>query len=84
MVKEQSVRLDKDTQMTLLLMDVLACPYVSDEKKDQILSEWGVDDSSIRREVVDSHKTHRRQWFTTWRGFDFGMELDRKKGFEVY
>lgn len=82
--KEHSVILDKDTQMTLLLMDVLACPYVSDSTKVQILAERGISDSSVRQEVVDAHSKRRCQWFTTWRDFDFGMELDRKKGFEVY
>ena len=72
--------------MTFLLFDTISCPYLENTTKEEILKIYGVGDATVRRGIIDYkvQQSSKQQWFTTWYNFDFGKELDRKKGFEVY
>tara|TARA_R110001599_G_scaffold219226_1_gene417550 strand:- start:56 stop:1978 length:1923 start_codon:yes stop_codon:yes gene_type:complete len=76
----------KKAEMTFLFFDVLACPYVSDSIKEEMLKIYGINDVIMRNEFINYKmpKSSTQQWFTTWHNFDFGKELDHKKGFDVY
>ena len=84
--RERSVTLQKEAEFVFLLLDVIACPYVSEETKRELLDGYEVADRELQGRIIDfkSQDGSRQQWFTTWHNFNFGKELDRKKGFEVY
>lgn len=69
----------KDTELTLLLMDTLACPYVSGELKEELLNIYDVTDKNLQSEMINI----KEQWFTTWKNFNFRNELDAKRSKEV-
>jgi hypothetical protein len=72
--------LRKDTELTLLLLDTLTCPYVDHNVKSDLLKIYGVTDDALQRAVISK----RRYWFTKWTAFDYGKELDAKRSLEVY
>src|SRR5260370_19787959 len=72
--------LRKDAELTLLLLDVLACPYVTQVLKDDLLKIFDVAGGSLRAAIIGKQK----YWFTKWTAFDFGKELDAKQSREVY
>ncbi|MDD5407137.1 MAG: RNA-directed DNA polymerase, partial [Sulfurovaceae bacterium] len=72
--------LRKDTELTLLLMDSLSCPYICNELKYKLLNIYSVTDEGLQNEVINK----RDQWFTSWKNFDFRKELDAKRSKEVY
>jgi len=85
-IRSRSATRGKEAELVLLLFDVISCPYVSKSLKDDVLQEYGVQDPALRNEIIDfeSPKGGYKQWFTIWRDFNYGRELDRKKGLEVY
>ena len=76
----------KETELVLLLFDLISCPYVSQKRKFEALKEFGVTDPVMARDIVDFKDSAGKPqaWFTSWRNFDFGKELDAKRGQEVY
>ena len=72
--------LKKDTELTLLLFDMLACPYIQLETKKALLAKYGITDSPLQESIIGK----RKHWFTKWSGFDLAKELDAKKSSEVY
>lgn len=70
----------RDTELTLLLLDILYCPYISNRAKRRILrSHNAMNENMIRRILADN-----KNWFTTWVNFDFRKALDAKRSLEVY
>jgi hypothetical protein len=69
----------KKTELVLLLLDLIACPYIDDDFKKGLLDLHGVD-SSIQLPMLSYHVG----WFTRWVDFDFGKELEAKRSQEVY
>ena len=84
--QKRSVTSHKEAELTFLLFDIIACPYVSDITKHDLLKQYEIKNESLRNQIIEfkSSSFSRQQWFTTWHNFDFGKELDHKKGFEVY
>lgn len=70
----------KDAELIFLLMDSLACPYVSIDLKEKLLNIYGVSDKKLQKEVINK----KEQWFISWKSFDFRKELDAKRSKEVY
>ena len=72
----------KSTELILMLFDLISCPFLDDEFKNQLLAFYGIDDSmsQIRNDIIN----FRQFWFTKWTNFDFGKELEAKKSQEVY
>ena len=84
-IRDRSETCEKDTELVLLLFDLIACPYVPTVKKKQALSFFNVTDELASeiieyRDVVGSAQC----WFTNWQDFDFAKELDAKRSREVY
>lgn len=71
---------DKMTELTLLLFDLLACPYLDESYKKELLSLFGIDKESVQTGITKK----RKYWFTQWTDFDFVKVLDEKRGEEVY
>lgn len=70
----------KNTELVLLLFDVLACPNLPDAFKRELLSMNGVGEKRLQRDIIEREEN----WFTRWTGFDFGDALDAKRSREVY
>ncbi len=78
--KNNKATLRKDTELTLLLFDSLACPYIKPETKNNILKIYGIADAAMQEAIISK----RQYWFTKWTDFDFRKELDAKQSLEVY
>jgi hypothetical protein len=78
--KKKSTTLRNDTELTLLLLDSMTCPYLRTATKKEILKIYGIVDEALQESVIKK----RKYWFTKWSDFDFGQELDAKRSQEVY
>ena len=71
----------KNTQLILLLFDTLSYPYTNIlPLKTKLLTLYKITDPLIQTGIIKA----RSNWFTNWKDFDFGKELDAKKSQEVY
>jgi Reverse transcriptase (RNA-dependent DNA polymerase) len=75
--------LKKDTELTLLLFDTLACPYLQETTKKTLLAQYGITDTVLQESIIQKIEK-RKHWFTKWTNFDLANELDAKKSSEVY
>ena len=70
------------SELTMLLLDTISCPYVSKKTKTHLLGLYDVD-KNLHNDILDLK--HKQQvCFTTWNNFNFKKELDMKRGQEVY
>jgi hypothetical protein len=70
----------KDAEAIMLMLDLIACPYVSHQTK---LAAGGVFD--LDAQSLAALESINHHWFTAWEGeFDLGKELDAKRSREVY
>ena len=67
-------------ELTFLLFDVLSCPYIDKNFKQDILTKYNVSDTTIQNAILSRNEL----WFTKWTDFDFSKELEAKKSQEVY
>jgi hypothetical protein len=68
-----------DSEMVHLALDLIACPFVSDETKITILQIYSLPANNLLR-----IQKYSEYWFTKWGDFDFSKELDAKVSQEVY
>lgn len=69
-----------DAETLIMLLDLVVCPYISTDTKDDIGQIFGLDAAGLSS--VQSSSDH---WFTAWGDkFDLGKELDAKRSREVY
>ena len=79
-ISELPKNLGKNTELVLLLFDILTCPYIGLDFKREILRINGVVDKPMQDNIIK----YRKHWFTKWNDFNFGKELDAKHSQEVY
>lgn len=72
--------IDKDTETLVLLLDCLSCPYLSGGFKKKLLRKIGIRKHKLLDELIG----YEGFWFTKWKNFELGKELDAKKSEEVY
>ena len=75
----QKSMIHKSTELVLLMLDTLSCPYLQTTTKSALLNIYGID-STLHNKIIGFRKT----WFTDWTGFNFNKELDAKRSREVY
>lgn len=75
--------LRKDTELILLLFDILACPFITQNYKKELLSLYGVSTTN-QIDIIDYSVNTQKYWFTKWTDFDYRKELDTKNSGEVY
>lgn len=68
-----------NSEMVHLALDLLACPYVSKNIKQEILGLYDIPKNNLLR-----LQNYGKYWFTKWEKFDFSKELDAKVSQEVY
>ena len=73
--------LKKDTELVLLLMDLLTCPYINIKFKKHLLSSYhGINNEVDQYNIINFNK----YWFIKWTNFNLVEEIEMKKGQEVY
>lgn len=70
----------KTTELTLLLFDLLVCPYLDMGYKKSLLALYGIDKEKVKIGIIKK----RKYWFTKWSEFNFSKELEAKRSEEVY
>ncbi|MAY33590.1 MAG: hypothetical protein CMM86_13395 [Rhodovulum sp.] len=85
-IRDRSETCHKDSELVLLLFDLISCPYIPSAKKAEALGVFGVSDAALAADMVgySDDATKPQCWFTNWLEFDFAKELDAKRSQEVY
>lgn len=93
-LKKSSTFEGKKAEDIFLLIDVLTCPYVAntDEKviefRLKVLNSIKFFESKIpnvqRNKLINDIGNFQSNWFCKWKGQDLGVELNTKRGHEVY
>lgn len=82
-----SMEVGRKAELTMLLLDLLACPYVTRQEKKKLLSQRGVK-SKVQDKIIQlvsiCDSTKIQGWFCSWKNFDFHNELDSKRSCDVY
>lgn len=68
----------KDTELVMLLLDSLSCPFISEEYKRELLESFEI--TKNKKNLID----FRKEWFIKWENFDLSKEMELKKSQEVY
>lgn len=75
--------LRKNTELTLLLMDLMTCPYINPSDKNRFLFLNGITDSVIQNKII-TFSLKQKYWFIKWKDFNLAEEIEMKKSQEVY
>lgn len=70
------------SELVLLTLDIVACPYIGNSSKQKICSKMGITPTQLP-EVEEYMKTQKFM-FTKWTGIDITKELNAKISQEVY
>lgn len=70
----------KSAEATMLLLDMLTCPYIDTKAKRAMLTSAGYTGKKTQESMIGLQDN----WFTTWKGFDLGLELELKHSQDVY
>ncbi len=68
----------KDSELVMLLLDSLSCPFISEKDKRGLLKSFGITENE--ENLID----FREEWFIKWENFDLSKEMELKKSQEVY
>ncbi|MBC2776764.1 antiviral reverse transcriptase Drt3b [Parasphingopyxis marina] len=69
----------QDTEVVLIFLDAIACPYIDDAEKSTFAATFGLTAGELAKLSAVS-----KNWFTTWSGFNLSKELDAKRYRDVY
>lgn len=67
-----------NTELVILLLDLLSCPFVDETDKKDILGCFGI------KEDKNALIKFRKEWFIKWEKFDLSKEIELKISQEVY
>jgi len=71
------------TELTLLKMDIMTCPYLDDDYKKNILKSFQITDCA-QQEMILKYANIQRAWFVKWTEFNLNYEVNAKVSQEVY
>ncbi len=78
----------KRSELVLLFLDLISCPYLDKPFKKELLKLRGIDKDQSQNEIINwgqkGKEKENRYWFVKWKEFNLEKELDAKKGKEVY
>ena len=82
----------KSSELTHLVLDLLACPFINTTYKEQVLKTYRknfpdydeIQTSLDTRNIISFIKNYQKYWFTKWSNFNLEKELNAKKSLEVY
>ena len=78
-LSDREVYFRQDTEMVILFLDSITCPYIDDPTKAALASVFGLDTVQLASLTAVSSN-----WFTSWSGFSLSKELDAKRYRDVY
>lgn len=84
--KFENIELGKrriNTELTILLFDLLSCPFLDISFKKKLLSLYEVN-SPTEQDGIISFSDKQKYWFTKWKDINLGRELNAKISLEVY
>ena len=70
----------KNTELLMLLMDSLTCPYLEETFKYELLCLFNMNDVAVQTKII----YFKKYWFIKWNNFNFVNEIESKKSQEVY
>lgn len=70
-------------ELTILKMDILACPYLAEDYKKKVLILFDVKDVQKQLEIIN-FAVKQKSWFVKWKGFNLNCEVNAKVSQEVY
>jgi hypothetical protein len=87
-IKEKIEAIDKQqrsisTELTLLKMDILTCPYLDKNYKKEVLNLFDSKDNQKQEETI-KYAMKQKSWFIKWKGFNMNYEVNAKVSQEVY
>lgn len=68
----------KNTEIVMLLLDLLSCPFIDKKDKKSFLDLVGI------KKNKDDFTNFNKQWFIKWSNFNLSEEIEIKKSQEVY
>lgn len=71
------------SELTILLFDLLSCPFIETEYKKKLLTLFDIDDNNIQEGIL-KFQQKQKYWFTKWSKISIGKELNAKICQEVY
>ncbi len=71
-------KISGNAELTFLLLDLIACPYLDNSFKQDLLGYFGI--NSHQNQIIKK----RDYWFIKWTNFNFEKELNTKRSQEVY
>ncbi|MCV3471497.1 hypothetical protein [Campylobacter sp. CNRCH_2015_0338h] len=74
---------NKNTELTLLSMDILACPFLDKDFKVKILENYKINEENIQNYIIN-FSMEQKFWFVKWKNVNILKELEEKKSYEVY
>jgi hypothetical protein len=83
--KIESVDLENrkiSAELTILRMDILTCPYLSEGFKRNILYLFDIEENKMKR-ILD-YAEKQQSWFIKWKKFNLNYEINAKVSQEVY
>jgi hypothetical protein len=72
-----------NTELTILLFDLLSCPFLDGVFKKELLSLYEIVDVAEQDAVIE-YADKQKYWFTKWKDINLGRELNAKISLEVY
>lgn len=81
--KKESSHLMATAEYTMLLFDLLSCPYLDNQFKSNLLRLYkNIPNGTTHKDVLTY--ISNKKWFISWGQMNFRVELDKKIGLEVY
>ncbi|EAL1484626.1 hypothetical protein CK571_05415 [Campylobacter coli] len=74
---------DKNTELTLLSMDIFACPFLDRNFKIKILECCKIEKKAMQDFIIN-FSMKQKFWFVKWKNINILKELEEKKSYEVY
>ena len=84
--KIENVHIDdrrRNSEIMILIMDLLTCPYLDAIFKNYLLTLLSVTDECTQDKILQA-SVSQKVWFTKWKEFDLNYELSAKVSQEVY
>lgn len=72
----------KQSELVILLLDLLACPFLRHEDRRDMCAAMGVDETA--QTEIEAYLKKRRYMFTRWTNVNLTKELGAKVSLEVY
>jgi len=80
--KEPQETIKRNAELVILLLDLLACPFIGSNDRRRICSLMGI--SRPKQEIIEKYLKKRRYMFTRWTDVNLTKELGAKVSLEVY